>query len=143
MLGKVKKDRRKGDRIDTLIGQNTEVQGDVLFSGGLHVDGTIKGNVIGDKENGSTLSLSERGRIEGEVKVPNIVLNGEVVGDVYASNHIELAPNGKVVGNVYYQLIEMKVGAEVNGNLVHQSETGSVQEPPESSDTPEEGESNS
>ena len=99
----------------------------MIFSGGLHVDGIIRGSVIGDDENGSMLSLSERGLIEGEVKVSNIVLNGSVVGDVYAGNHIELAPNGRVTGNVYYSLIEMKVGAEVNGNLVHQGEgNGSV-----------------
>lgn len=143
MLGKGKKEKQKGTRIDTLIGQHTEVQGDILFSGGLHVDGTIKGNVIGDKENGSTLSLSERGLIEGKVEVPNIVLNGSVVGDVYASNHIELAPDGRVTGNVYYHLIEMKRGAEVNGNLVHQGEGNSSREPAVNTDEPEEAEVNS
>ena len=133
MFGKGKTEKQKGNRIDTLIGQHTEVRGDVIFSGGLHVDGTIKGNVIGDKGNNSTLSLSDQGVIEGQVEVPNIVLNGSVVGDVYAGNHIELAPNGRVTGNVYYNLIEMKVGAEVNGNLVHQGEASGVSESVQSS----------
>jgi len=122
MWGKSKSSTTKTAKIDTLIGQNTELRGDVVFSGGLHVDGTIKGNVIADQESGSVLSVSERGLIEGEVRVPNVVLNGCVVGDVHATNHIELAAHARVKGNVYYKIIEMARGAEVNGNLVHRSE---------------------
>ena len=107
-------------KIDTLIGHNSEITGDVSFSGGLHVDGVVKGNIYADADSGSVLSVSERGLIEGEVRVPNIMLNGTVRGDVHASEHIELAEKAKVVGNVYYTLIEMMRGAEVNGNLVHQ-----------------------
>ena len=121
MWGKRKK--RKTTRIDTLIGPNTELRGDVQFSGGLHVDGTIKGNVTAVDDPSSVVSISERGTIEGEVKVNFIVLNGTVVGDVHAHEHIELAPNARVTGNVYYNLIEMAMGAEVNGQLVHESPT--------------------
>lgn len=121
MLGKRKKNS-KPTKIDTLIGKNTEIRGDVIFSGGLHIDGTVKGNVIAEQGSGSILSLSDQGLIEGEVRVPNIVLNGQVKGDVYASEHIELAPKAQVTGNVYYKLIEMERGSEVNGNLVHQSD---------------------
>ena len=111
--------RFKSARIDSLIGHQTEMHGDIKFTGGLHVDGVIRGNVLADDESGSLLTLSEHGTIEGEVKVPNIILNGVVVGDVHASEHIELAPKARVTGNVYYTLIEMAMGAEVNGNLVH------------------------
>lgn len=124
MFGKSKSTTTKSAKIDTLIGQNTEIRGDVVFSGGLHVDGTLKGNVIADQDSGSVLSVSERGLIEGDVRVPNVVLNGCVVGDVYAANHIELAPQARVKGNVYYKIIEMARGAEVNGNLVHRGEGG-------------------
>lgn len=96
MFGKSKSTTTKSAKIDTLIGQNTEIRGDVVFSGGLHVDGTLKGNVIADQDSGSVLSVSERGLIEGDVRVPNVVLNGCVVGDVYAANHIELAPQARV-----------------------------------------------
>lgn len=108
--------------IDSLIGQNTEIHGDVIFSGGLHVDGKIKGSVIAEKGEDSVLTLSERGTIEGEVKVPNVVVNGSVIGDVHATGHVELAAKARVHGNVYYSLIEMAMGAEVNGKLMHQSE---------------------
>lgn len=114
-----KKTRRNG-HIDTLIGSGTELHGDVRFNDGLHIDGVVKGNVIAMGEN-SMLTMSEKGRIEGEVRVHNIVLNGVVMGDVHAAHHIELAPAARVTGNVYYNLIEMAMGAEVNGNLVHKS----------------------
>jgi len=112
-----KKIKRNPD-LDSLVGSNTRLCGDVHFSGGLHIDGVVKGNVIAEGDD-SMVTTSERGRVEGNVHVHNIVLNGEVVGDVYALNHIELASNARVNGNVYYNLIEMAVGAEVNGNLVH------------------------
>lgn len=115
--------KRKTTRIDTLIGQYTRVNGDVSFSGGLHVDGTIRGNVIAEDDGRSMLSLSERGTIEGEVNVPYVVLNGVVHGDVRSTEHIELSSRARVTGNVYYNLIEMAIGAEVNGKLVHNPET--------------------
>jgi len=115
-----KKRKRKMARIDTLIGHNTEVTGDVSFSGGLHVDGKIRGNVSAENDGHSMLSLSEQGIIEGEVNVPYVVLNGEVIGDVHGQEHVELAARAKVAGNVYYNLIEMAIGAEVNGKLVHE-----------------------
>lgn len=114
--------KRKSTRIDTLIGQHTEVLGDIRYSGGLHIDGTIKGNVIAEPDSRSMLSLSEQGTIEGEVKVPYIVLNGVVIGDVHGGEHVELAAKARVTGNVYYNLIEMAIGAEVNGKLVHTQE---------------------
>ncbi len=106
-------------RIGTLIGQGSEINGDLVFSGGLHVDGKINGNVIAE-EGSAILILSESGRIEGDVKVPNMILNGEIVGDVYGSIRVELAPKSRIKGSVYYNLIEMAIGAEVNGGLVHQ-----------------------
>jgi cytoskeletal protein CcmA (bactofilin family) len=108
--------------VDTLVGHNTKVNGDVTFSGGCHVDGTIKGNVSADAESNSALSVSEDGHIEGGVTVPYVVLHGIVRGDVFASQRVELGPTARVIGNVYYNLIEMAIGAEINGKLVHQPE---------------------
>ncbi len=125
-----KKNTRQNSQIDSLIGSGTEVRGDVHFKDGLHIDGVVKGSVIAEGEE-SMLTMSEEGRIEGEVRVHNLVLNGEVVGDVFASEHIELAPEARVTGNVYYNLIEMAMGAEVNGNLVHRTDvaTTAVEQP--------------
>lgn len=114
--------KRKAGKINTLLGQQTEIQGDIRFSGGLHVDGTVKGNVSADNDGRSMLSLSESGVIEGAVSVPYVVLNGTVAGDVYSSEHVELAAKARITGNVHYNLLEMAVGAEVNGQLVHAHE---------------------
>jgi cytoskeletal protein CcmA (bactofilin family) len=117
MLGKGK--NKKTTRMDTLVGSQSEVSGDVKFTGGLHIEGTIKGNVIAENDGNSLVQLSENGTIEGEIRAPFVVLNGVVVGDVHGGEHVELASKARVAGNVYYNLIEMAVGAEVNGKLVH------------------------
>ncbi len=116
------KKRKSPAKIDSLIGQNTLISGDVEFSGGFHIDGKLKGSVR-SLDPASILTLSDQGVVEGDVHVPNIILNGTVIGDVYANERVELASNAKVIGNVYYNLIEMAMGAEVNGNLVHQTES--------------------
>jgi len=111
--------RFKAPKVSTVIGQGTTITGDVSFSGGLHLDGTVKGRVTGEAETRSTLTVSEQGAVEGDVRVDNLILNGAVVGDVYASERVELATNARVSGTVYYRLLEMAMGAEVNGQLVH------------------------
>ncbi len=123
MFGKKKENKIRASRVSTVIGQGTQVIGDVIFSGGLHVDGAVKGNVRADDGVDAILSLSELGMIEGEVHVPMIILNGAVQGNVFASEQIEMAAKSKVTGDVTYRLIEMAVGAEVNGRLLHQEDT--------------------
>jgi len=112
------KKQTKG-RIDTLIGRNTRISGDLRFSGGLHVDGEIHGNVSADDASESMLSLSQNGSIRGEVRVPHIIINGSVEGDVHAEKRLELGAEARVTGDVYYNLVEIAVGATVNGKLVH------------------------
>ena len=111
--------KTKSAKVETLIGENTEFVGNVHFKGGLHLDGVIKGNVVADDDSMSVAIISERGCIEGEVRVPRLLLNGKVVGDVYASERVELHKHARVTGNVYYNMLEMAMGAEINGNLVH------------------------
>ncbi len=119
MWGKKKKSNTAG-KIDSLIGPNTSIYGDLVFSGGLHVDGKIVGNIASNGEDASTLIVSEQGCIEGNVQVDYVILNGKVKGNVYSSESVELASEARVEGNVYYDLLEMAMGAEVNGSLVHQ-----------------------
>lgn len=114
---KVDFDRHAGKT--TMIAKGTEINGDVKFEGGLLVEGTIKGNVRAELGSESLLRLSEAGQIEGEIHVPNVVINGKINGDVFSSAHVELAAKAVVNGNVHYNLIEMVMGAEVNGSLVH------------------------
>ncbi|KZY68043.1 cell shape determination protein CcmA [Oleiphilus sp. HI0071] len=107
---------------DTLISSKTTIDGDLQFAGGLHIDGFVKGTIRASEDNEAVVRISDIGEIDGDVYAPHIIINGTVHGDVYASSHIELAENASIKGNVYYHLIEMAMGAEVNGNLVHRKE---------------------
>ncbi|MBO6849862.1 MAG: bactofilin family protein [Marinobacter sp.] len=123
MLGKKKqKPRRPTGHFDTLVSSRTTVEGDVHFSGGLHVDGRVRGKVVAEEGSDAVLRVSEVGEIAGDIVAPHVIINGTVHGDVYASAHLELAEKASINGNVYYNLIEMAMGASVNGNLVHQRE---------------------
>jgi cytoskeletal protein CcmA (bactofilin family) len=107
------------DKIDTLIGPNTEINGDINFSGGLRVDGKLSGNVSArDASNNSLLTISEHGEVSGNVTVPHVVINGIVNGNVSSSGKVLLQSKAKIVGDVYYASIEMELGATVNGSMV-------------------------
>jgi cytoskeletal protein CcmA (bactofilin family) len=110
------------NRIDSLVGTGTRIEGDVHFSGGLRVDGEIKGNVIADQSKPSTLVLSEQARVEGEIRVTHLVVNGTIVGPVIASDYLELQSKAKVTGDVHYKTLEIQLGAIVEGKLIHLSE---------------------
>jgi cytoskeletal protein CcmA (bactofilin family) len=114
----------KNPSIDTLIGAKTRINGDVEFSGGLHLDGYINGNVSGQPGTGASLSVSEQGGIEGSVIVPNVVLNGIVKGDIDAAERVELGKKARVLGNVRYSVIETAVGAQINGQMIHRANPG-------------------
>jgi cytoskeletal protein CcmA (bactofilin family) len=107
-----------GARIDTLVARSTRLQGDVHFSGGLHLDGRVKGNVRSEPGAAATLSVSEHGAVEGSVDVPVVILNGTVKGDIRASERVVLGASARVHGNVHYGVIEMEMGAEVCGKLI-------------------------
>lgn len=114
------------DKGVTLIAAHTEVIGDIKFTDQLFVSGKVNGNVLADNEK-ATVIISEDGCVSGEVRVPNIVVNGLVEGDVYASVKVELNPNAKVRGNLHYNLMEMQLGAMVEGQLVHDPADKSAQ----------------
>ena len=104
---------------DTLVSRTTEIVGDIHFSGELIVEGRIKGSVYAEDDSSAIIRIAESGSVEGEICVPSSIINGLVQGDVRSTKHIELAKKAVVAGNVYYNLIEMVMGSEVNGNLMH------------------------
>ena len=109
---------RKDHRIDTLVGRTGHVKGDLEFSGGLHVDGRISGDVRAEPDSDSTLSVSEQGRIEGAVDVANVILDGTVTGPIHARGRVVIGARARVHGDLYYGVIEMTLGAEIMGRLV-------------------------
>lgn len=109
----------RSSKIETLIGQSIEITGNLKFSGGLHLDGRIIGDVLAEEGSDSVLVISDKGRIEGDVSVSYAVINGSIEGNVYASEKLELSPKARIKGNVHYNVLEMASGAAVNGNMLH------------------------
>ena len=110
------------NRIDSLIGAGTKVNGDVHFSGGLRVDGEIDGNVTANMGKPSTLVLSEHSRVDGAINVTHLVVNGTVTGPVYAADYLELQSKAKLTGDVHYKTLEIQLGAIIEGKLIHLAE---------------------
>lgn len=113
---------RKGRRpavIQTLIGETTRIEGDLHFESGCHIDGVVNGSVIAGNNAEAYLSVSEQGRVQGNVRVPRLGLSGTVEGDVMVAERAEFGPTARVTGNVHYNLIEIAAGAEINGKLIH------------------------
>lgn len=121
MLGNKKTHGKPCETIDTLIGQETEVNGDVSFSGGLRVDGKVKGNVTAGDQGNGTLVVSELGEIDGSVNVPYLIVNGTVKGKINSHGRVELQSNARVMADIHYQELEMTLGASVNGSMVCES----------------------
>ncbi len=128
MFGGSKKGNRAA-KINTLIGHDSQIHGGVVFKGGLHLDGLVKGDVkAAEDDDAAVLTVGVGATIEGNVYVPYVVLDGNVVGDVHASELVELAPHARVNGDIFYNKIEMAMGAEVNGKLVHVEEASQAEE---------------
>jgi len=114
-----KKHSKPQTRIDSLIGAGTTIEGDLNFSGGMRIDGQVNGNVIAAQGKPSTLVLSEQARVNGEVNVTHLVINGAISGPVFASEYMELQSKAKVNGDVHYTTLEIQLGAIVEGRLIH------------------------
>ncbi|GGD12545.1 bactofilin family protein [Halopseudomonas salina] len=107
----------------TIVAQEAEINGDISFSGILQVDGRIIGNINAEQ---GLVRVSEHGRVQGVITAPNVLINGEVIGDVHAHEHLELDAKARINGNLYYRFIEMVMGAQISGTLNHLNETASV-----------------
>ncbi len=119
MLGRKK---FKLPRISSIIAEHNTIKGDLHFSGGLHLDGRVQGDVVGQRDTNSSLIISKSGSVKGNVRVINLVLGGTIVGDVEAENKVQLMQGSRVTGTVRYRVLEMAEGAEVNGKLVYVDE---------------------
>ena len=114
-----KKVSKPQNRIDSLIGAGTKIEGNVTFAGGLRVDGEIKGNVVASGDQPSTLVVSGQALIDGEIHVSHLVVNGAINGPVHSAEFLELQDHCRVKGDVHYNTLEMHLGAIVEGRMVH------------------------
>lgn len=111
----------------TLISRATKVIGDLHFTGELQLEGKVTGNIIAEDEKDAKVVIADTGVVEGEIRVPVVIVNGKVLGNIYSSKHLELASKGNVTGTVHYHSIEMVKGAQVNGSMINkQQESASV-----------------
>jgi len=113
--------RRRSAAIQTLIGEGTRLEGNLCFTGGAHIDGVVNGGVTSGRDRNAFLSVSEKGCVEGNIRVPHLALSGTVKGDVSVGDKAEFGSTARVVGNVHYQLIEIAAGAEITGKLIHEA----------------------
>jgi cytoskeletal protein CcmA (bactofilin family) len=118
MFKKDKKSTIAPGQVDTLIGPQVVIRGDFHFAGGLYVEGRIIGKVIASNGEAAQVTIAETGVIEGEVRAPSVVINGQMVGDAHGE-HVEMHPKARVHGNVHYQVIEMIAGSTLTGRLIH------------------------
>lgn len=123
--GKSDKSNRSVGKSTTLLARSVEVLGNVKFDGHLEVEGKVVGDIYAEEGSDARVRVLEKGVVEGDVRAPNVVINGHITGDVYATKHLELAAHAVVNGNVHYQVIEMVKGAQVNGNLMHVNDLSS------------------
>jgi cytoskeletal protein CcmA (bactofilin family) len=116
-----RRDSKPQNRIDSLIGATTRIEGNVFFSGGLRVDGAVRGNVAGLPDQPATLVVSEQARIDGEVQAAHVVVNGTINGPVDSRETLELQAGSRVKGDIHYKSIEIQQGAVIEGRLVHRA----------------------
>ena len=105
-----------------MISRDTEIIGDIKFGGNLDIEGTVRGNILALSGKDAVVRVVDKGMVEGEIRAPSVIINGTISGDVYSTKHLELAAKARVHGNVQYTLVEMAIGAEVNGALKHISD---------------------
>ena len=116
------------DGIDTLIGRDCRIEGDIVFRGGLWVDGHIIGNVRAEPQGAGYLIVPPQGRIEGDIRARHIVINGEVIGNLHASDRVELLARARIIGNISYVGMTMQAGCSVLGKLLQVEESNIPEE---------------
>jgi cytoskeletal protein CcmA (bactofilin family) len=117
MFGSKRKTSIEVTKLSSLIADNVQIVGDVMFSGGLRVDGKVEGNVLNKDGEQTLLVLSDKGSITGRVSVYDAVINGTVHGDLEVEHFLELQAGARVTGNIVYRQLQMECGATVDGKL--------------------------
>ncbi len=103
--------------IDSLIGASTRMDGNVVFHGGLRIDGHVRGDVLAAGETPGMLVIGEHARVDGDIVAAHLVVSGIVRGSVTVSGLVDLQPKARVSGDVRYRSIEIRQGAIVEGML--------------------------
>jgi cytoskeletal protein CcmA (bactofilin family) len=109
--------KKKQPPIRTLIGEGTQIQGELRFTDGLRIDGEVIGDVVAVGDAPSILVISEKARVTGRVRGGHVIINGQVNGPIQSDELLELQPQARIVGDVRYEVLEMHQGATIDGEL--------------------------
>lgn len=122
MLGnkKSKLSAHGSEKVETIIGKDVVIQGDLIFSGGLYIEGRVVGKVLANNAIESLLTLAPEGSVEGEIRATSAIISGRLLGDIYSTDRIELTETAQIQGNIHYKLLEITAGATVSGQLIHE-----------------------
>jgi cytoskeletal protein CcmA (bactofilin family) len=97
--------------IVSLLGEGAEFQGELSFNHGIRVDGIIRGKVRSE----SSLLIGPKGKVEAEVAIRRVSINGEFRGIIHASDRVEIHKEGKVYGDIYTPCLIIEAGAIFEG----------------------------
>lgn len=122
MLGnkKSKLSAHGSEKVETIIGKDVVIQGDLIFSGGLYIEGRVIGKVLANTATESLLTLAPEGSVDGEIRASNAIISGKLLGDIHSTDRIELTETAQIQGNIHYKLLEITAGATVSGQLIHE-----------------------
>ena len=102
----------------TLIATDAELVGDIAFSSQLIVNGLLRGTTTAE-EPGASMTVSPSGRVVGDIRAPSVLIHGRVDGTVYALERLEIADGAIIQGDLHYSVLQMHMGASVQGRLIH------------------------
>ena len=122
MLGnkKSKLSAHGSEKVETIIGKGVVIQGDLIYSGGLYIEGRVIGKVLANNAIDSLLTLAPEGSVDGEIRASNAIISGRLLGDIHSTERIELTETAQIQGNIHYKLLEITAGATVSGQLIHE-----------------------
>ena len=109
---KCRKMKNTRAHINAFLGKDTDFEGKLSFSGTVRIDGLFKGEIFTE----GTLTVGETAVIQADIHTSRIIIQGEVRGNIFASNRIEVLSLGKVYGNIQAPAITMEEGAFFKGN---------------------------
>ena len=109
------KNKQRGS--STLIEVGTLIKGEIIFDNELFVMGEVEGDLNSDSDL-AKLVVSKTGKVQGEIRVPNVVVNGTIVGNVRASEKLEISGTARIFGDLHYSTIEIRGGSLITGRLV-------------------------
>ena len=107
------------EQFDTLIGQGTQVNGDIKIAESLRIDGQLTGNVLSLDGHDPAVAIGMNGLIVGNVKAARVILSGTLKGSVYATGKVEILNGANIEGDVVYGSLYVEDGAILRGNFHH------------------------